>query len=314
MSLKKKLLIFISSILGVILVAGGIYTYNLYSSVKETVVEMHEPIEREVKAPKPVITEEKKEPISILLMGVDERANDRGRSDTLIVMTLNPNKESMQMLSIQRDIRTEIIGRGTVDKINHAYAFGGTKMSIETVENFTGIPIDYYVKVNMEALVELVDSVGGITVNNPLDWTEGGFHFKQGMLELDGTHALVYSRMRKKDPRGDFGRNTRQRQVIEAIINKGASVSSVTKFDDILAALGNNVKTDLTFDEMMDLQKNYRNVRNNIINYDIETQGTMINGISYQLVSEEEKQHIHNLLAEHLEMTESSEQTANAGE
>jgi polyisoprenyl-teichoic acid--peptidoglycan teichoic acid transferase len=238
------------------------------------------------------------------LMGVDERTNDRGRSDTLIVMTLNPEKESMQMVSIQRDIRTEIIGRGTIDKINHAYAFGGTKMAIETVENFSGIPIDYYVKVNMEALVDLVDSVGGVTVNNELDWHDSGFHYKRGELALNGKQALGYVRMRKKDPNGDFGRNNRQRDVIKAIVEKGASVSSVTRFDEILAALGNNVRTDLTFDEMMDIQKNYRNTRHNIITYDIKTTGKYINGVSYQVVSDEERQHVEDMLKEHLELTD----------
>lgn len=307
MTLKKKLLIIISCLLGFIIVGGGLYAYSLYSSVKETANEMHEPIEREKKAPKPVITEEKKEPISILLLGVDERANDRGRSDTTIVMTLNPEKESMQMISIQRDIRTEIIGHGTVDKINHAYAFGGTKMAIETVENFTGIPIDYYIRVNMEALVDLVDAVGGITVTNDLDWyDEGyykkGFHYKKGVLHLNGKQALGYVRMRHLDRRGDFGRNERQRQVIKAIVEKGANLSSVTRFDEILDALGSNVRTNLTFDEMMDIQKNYRNTRNNIITYEIKTTGKYINGISYQLVSDEERQHVENMLREHLGM------------
>jgi LCP family protein required for cell wall assembly len=312
--LKKKIALYVGiPILAVLLGIGG-YALYLYNSTKETVAQMHEPIEREKKTPKPVITEDTKEPISILLLGVDERKNDSGRSDTLIVMTLNPNKESMQMVSIQRDIRTDIIGYGAVDKINHAYAFGGTRMSIETVENFTGIPIDYYMKVNMETLVDLVDSVGGVTVQNDLDWHdsgfyEKGFHYKRGELQLNGEQALGYVRMRYEDPRGDFGRNERQRDVIKAIIDKGARFSSITRFDEILAALGDNIKTDMTFDDMMDIQKNYRSARHNIINYEIKTTGKMINGISYQLVSEDERKNVETMLKDHLEM-ESSEQTA----
>src|SRR5207247_2633498 len=107
-------------------------------SVKDTANQMHEAVKLDTPHEKPNISQNNSQPISILLMGVDERTGDRGRSDTLIAMTLNPQKKTMQMISIPRDTRTEIIGHGTTDKINHAYAFGGPKMSIETVENFTG--------------------------------------------------------------------------------------------------------------------------------------------------------------------------------
>ncbi|MEM5591342.1 LCP family protein [Niallia circulans] len=111
-------------------------------------------------------------------MGVDERKGDVGRSDTLIVMTLNPQKDKMQMVSIPRDTKTEIIGDGRVTKINAAYAYGGVKMAKDTVENFTGVKMDYYIQVNMEALSDLVDALGGITVQNDLDWIDEGYYKK----------------------------------------------------------------------------------------------------------------------------------------
>lgn len=89
----------------------------------------------------------------------------------MIVLTVNPNDKSMQMVSIPRDTRTEIIGKGFDDKINHAYAFGGPEMSIATVENFLDIPIDYFVQVNMESFKDIVDAVGGVTVNNKLEFS-----------------------------------------------------------------------------------------------------------------------------------------------
>ncbi|MBL5778663.1 LCP family protein [Bacillus sporothermodurans] len=136
--MKKKILIIISSIIGVLIIGIGGYVYYLYSSVKDTANKMHEEVKLDRPHQKPDISKNS-QPISILLMGVDERKGDRGRSDTLIAMTLNPKKGNMQMVSIPRDTRTEIIGHGTTDKINHAYAFGGPKMAIETVENFTGV-------------------------------------------------------------------------------------------------------------------------------------------------------------------------------
>ncbi|GIN86160.1 transcriptional regulator LytR [Heyndrickxia sporothermodurans] len=303
--MKKKILIIIASVIGVVILGVGGYAYYLYSSVKETANKMHEDVKLDKPHKKPEISNNS-QPISILLLGVDERAGDRGRSDTLMAMTLNPKKENMQIISIPRDTRTEIVGHGTTDKINHAYAFGGPKMAIETVENFTGVQMDYYIRVNMEALSELVDAVGGVTVHNDIEWIDEGFykkgyHFTKGDIDLDGKKALGYVRMRHLDPNGDFGRNKRQRQVLTAIVNKAASISSVTRFDDILAALGDNVKTNMTFDDMMDIQKNYRNCRKNITQYEVKGNGGKIEGIYYLNVPDEEKSKVTKMLKDNLD-------------
>jgi LCP family protein required for cell wall assembly len=303
--MKKKILITLGSIIGILAIAAAGYAYYLYSSVKDTASQMHETVKLDTPHPKPEISQNAK-PISILLMGVDERTGDVGRSDTLIAMTLNPQKKTMQMISIPRDTRTEIIGRGTTDKINAAYAYGGPKMSIETVENFTGVNMDYYIRVNMEALSALVDAVGGVTVNNDLDWyDEGyykkGFHYTKGELTMDGKEALGYVRMRHLDPNGDFGRNNRQRQIITAVVNKAASISSVTRFNEILAALGDNVKTNMTFDDMMNIQKNYSDCRTNIAQYEVKGKGEMIGGIYYLSVPAEEKTNVTNMLKANLQ-------------
>ena len=110
------------------------------------------------------------EPFSMLVLGVDEREGDKGRSDTMIVMTVNPETKSTKMVSIPRDTYTEIVGQGFNDKINHAYAFGGIEMSMDTVENLLDIPIDYVVQVNMDSFKDIVDAVGGISINNTLDF------------------------------------------------------------------------------------------------------------------------------------------------
>lgn len=162
----------------------------------------------------------KKEPFSVLMLGVDERKDDSGRSDTMIVITVNPEKQTMKMLSIPRDTRTEIIGHDTVDKINHAYAFGGVPMAVDTVENFLNIPIDYYVFINMEGFLQIIDTLGGVTINNDMDLTFDEYHFPEGEITLDGNEALIFSRIRYEDPRGDFGRQIRQRQIIEAVMKK----------------------------------------------------------------------------------------------
>lgn len=95
--------------------------------------------------------------------------------------------------------------------------------------------------------------------------------------------------MRHDDPSGDFGRQSRQRAIIEAVIKEGASLSSLTKYDEVFAALGNNIQTNLTFDDMMDIQKNYRDASKSITQSSINGNGTKIDGIYYYIVSDEEK-------------------------
>jgi polyisoprenyl-teichoic acid--peptidoglycan teichoic acid transferase len=299
---SNKFLKYFLIVFGIILLALGGYAYYLYNSVKGTAINMHETVELDT--PKPEV-KKGEELITVLLMGVDEREGDKGRSDTLIVLTLNPKTDSMQMVSIPRDTYTTIVGKGNKDKINHAYAYGGTKMAVETVEEFTGVPINYFVKVNMEALSDLVDAVGGITVNNPLDWYDDryykkGYHYKKGEISLDGPQTLGYVRMRYQDPRGDFGRTDRQRQVIKAIIDKGASVSSITRVNEILEAVGSNAKTNITFDEMKDLLANYKDTRKNINSYMVQGKGTKINSGYYLVISEAERDKVNKLLTDHL--------------
>ncbi|PFP30845.1 LytR family transcriptional regulator [Bacillus sp. AFS073361] len=300
---SRKWLKITGGILLILLVAGGAYAFTVYNSLKGAVETMHQPIERKQseKREKPVAFKEK-DPFSVLMLGVDERKGDRGRSDTIIVLTVNPNNNSVKMLSIPRDTRTEIVGKGKEDKINHAYAFGGVPMAMDTVENFLDIPIDYYMQVNMEGFQDIVDAVGGVTVRNDLDFTSDGFHFAKKELTLNGEKALAYTRMRYEDPRGDFGRQTRQRQIIQAVIKEGASISSITNFSDIFTAIGKNVKTNLTFDQLIDIQKNYQTVGTNIQQMEIKETGTKINKIYYGLVSAEEKQKIQSELKAQLEL------------
>lgn len=282
----------------------GIYGIYLYKSLTVAVETMHQPIERKVseKRTEEVILEERK-PFSLLMLGVDEREGDKGRSDTMIVLAVNPNKSSIKIVSIPRDTRTEIVGYGIEDKINHAYAFGGEEMSMATVESLLDIPIDYYVKMNMEGFKDIVDAIGGITVNNKLAFAQDGFHFAEGSIPLNGEQALSYVRMRKNDPEGDFGRQQRQRQIIQGVINKGASVSSITRFEPILEALGKNIRTNLQFSEMVDIQKNYRNAVKNVEQLQITGEGQIINRIYYQIVPEDVLMKIQLKLKEQLEMS-----------
>lgn len=298
---KKKWFIILVSVLGITVTGVGIFAFSVYKSLESAATSMHTPLERPSSEKRTSEVDfNQKDPLAFLILGVDERPGDKGRSDSMIVLTVNPNDKSIQMVSIPRDTRTEIIGKGFDDKINHAYAFGGPEMSIATVENFLDIPIDYFVQVNMESFKDIVDAVGGVTVNNKLEFSQSGHHFPLGEIELNGEEALSFARMRKLD--SDFGRQQRQRDVIQGVINKGASISSVTKFDDILDILGNNVRTNLTFNEMVDIQANYKDARHTLSQHQLTGSGTRIDNIYYLVVAEEDRLKISNQLKEHLEL------------
>lgn len=205
------------------------------------------------------------------------------------------------MLSIPRDTYTEIVGKGFSDKINHAYAFGGIDMSLRTVEQLLNIPIDYTVQVNMDSFKEIVDAVGGITIENPLEFKSSGSTFKKGQISLSGEEALTYIRMRYEDPRGDFGRQDRQKLVVQAILREGASLNSLLNYQSIFNAVGKNVRTNMDFDEIMDVQKNYKKAVGTIDQLFFE-QGTgkTMNGIWYYIADVEELEAIQNALRTHL--------------
>ncbi|QNU02730.1 LCP family glycopolymer transferase [Peribacillus butanolivorans] len=296
---KRQTFKIIGFTLLILFIGGGAYAASVYQSLAGAIHTMQGAAHKTDKRVDD-IKFKSQDPFSLLILGVDERKNDKGRSDTMIVMTINPKQESIELLSLPRDTRTEIIGKGTNDKMNHAYAYGGVNMSINTVEAYLDIPIDYYVKMNMEGFQDIVNAVGGVTVDNDMDLAYKGYSFKKGTIDLDGKEALIYSRIRKEDPRGDYGRQMRQRQVIQAVMKKGSSLSTLTNYDDIFEALGKNVETNLTFNEMLSIQKNYKSSLKKIEQYTLEGDNQKVDGVWYNIVSEETKLEAQNRVKTHL--------------
>lgn len=250
----------------------------------------------------------KEGPFSVLLLGVDQREHDSGRTDTMIVATVNPELGTIKMLSIPRDSRVEIVGNGTVEKINHAYARGGIPMTIDTVENLLDIPIDYYVAVNMEGFLTVIDTVGGIEVENDMDLYHGNYQFPKGTLTLSGEEALIFSRIRYEDSRGDFGRQIRQRQILEALFAKMKNPKLLLQLDDILENLGSNVQMNFTMKEMKELPKLYNQLDKNIQQLQFEQgKGQYIDSLWYYILDENEVDEISRELREHLDIEQSKD-------
>lgn len=308
MSKRAKI---IWSIVAVVVLIGGGYALTVYLSFNSALKEMHSPLEEKSDKRDEIVEIKSGDPFSVLLLGIDERENDKGRTDTMILMTVNPVKKTIKMLSIPRDTRTEIVGHDSVEKINHAYAYGGIPMSIDTVEEFMNIPIDYYVSINMEGFLEIIDALGGVTLNNDMELTFNKYHFPLGEVKLTGEEALVFSRIRYEDPRGDFGRQIRQKQIIQAILKKGASATSLLKFDSIFDALGQNIKTNFTLTEMVNLKGKYDDMNQNIDQLAFEKgDGQFIGKLWYYIPNEEEVLEISNMLRTHLNLETMEEDAA----
>lgn len=249
-----------------------------------------------------------KKPISILVLGVDqglEGRNDKGNSDTIILVTVNPTTKKATMTSIPRDTLTEILGETSstsyyMFKVNSAYQFGGSSGSVKTVSAMLNVPINYYVEVNMKALESLVNALGGVDVNVPFSFSYDWCDFKKGKQHLDGRHAIAYARMRYDDPRGDYGRQLRQRQIIQAVVKKGLSVNGLVNYQKLLKVFAKYVKTNLTFGDMTSLAINYRSAASNISSGYIQGHDATISGTSLQIASTEELQKWSNKLRKSL--------------
>lgn len=306
---RRRRLLLIVIILFLLLISFGAYSvFNTYKAASGSYDDLGR--DKSDLRENPVTISE--QPVSILLMGVEDYSSggESGRSDTLMVATFNPDDKQLKLLSIPRDTLVEIAGRDMKDKITHAYAFGGKEMTIETVENFLDIPIDYYASVNFDAFKNIVDIFGGITVDVPFDFEQNSddrvaekLQFYEGEMELDGRYALAYARMRLQDPRGDIGRNERQQQVVKAIIDEAMSVSTITKIDDLAEEIGGNVETNMKISEALGFYKQYSDFGvKNIDKLILETDPERIDGVYYEITNPESLEEVKETLSEHLEL------------
>lgn len=203
-----------------------------------------------------------KDRLNILLLGLDQRDDEVGqpsRSDTIIVLTMDPVSKTAAMLSIPRDLMVPIPGIGE-NKINTAHFFGevqregyGPTLARRTIEQNFGIPIHYYARVNFRGFERLIDAIGGIDIDVPrpiLDDEyplEGGgvkrVYVPAGWQHMDGRTALEYARSRHAD--SDFGRNQRQQQVLVSAANRAFQLDMVPKLPGMLGILRESVTTDI---------------------------------------------------------------------
>ena len=306
---KKGKLLFIFILITALLVGTSIVFADKLNLFHQTISTITQDVGNRTEEEAQEIIENAK-PINILLLGIDNGAYGRptedGRSDTMLLLTSNPSEKKAQLLSIPRDTYTEIVGMNYYDKINHAYAYGQAKMAINSVEKLFDTNIDFYMEINMSGLMEFVDAVGGIEVTSPLTFTYEGRSFEEGKKELlDGESALRFARMRYDDPEGDYGRQKRQRIVIEQLVKKMMSFNSITNFEKIMNAVSKNVKTDIPIGKIMALKNTYGPSFDHLEQAFIEERSLLLTNsigeqIYYSYATDEELLEKSNLIREYL--------------
>ena len=187
-------------------------------------------------------------PFNILISGIDTDGpiNRVSRSDVNIIMTVNPNTRDILLTSVQRDMEVQLHGiDGITDKLTHAGTYG-VDMSRQTLEDFLDTEIPYYIRVNFDSVVKLVDTIGGVDIYNDVAFRGGTRYFSKGNIHLNGEEALEYSRERKKMPSGDWTRGEHQKTIITAIINKVSSNKDLlTNYADILNNSKDIIQTNI---------------------------------------------------------------------
>ncbi|MDP3630581.1 MAG: LCP family protein [Actinomycetota bacterium] len=216
----------------------------------------------------------------ILLLGNDRRENQGWtRSDTIILARLDAETNSVSMVSIPRDTRVDVPGYGTT-KINHSSAYGGPALAIETVKQFTGLPIHHYVEVDFEGFEQIVDAVGGVRVNVQVPVGS----VSAGLQTLNGEDALAWVRDRHGYASGDFARMKNQQTFLLALAKQVSKSDNFAKLPSILNATSKHIKTDMSVPKLMSMASDYRGLDSSTLRTaSVPGKTATINGVSYVL-------------------------------
>lgn len=207
--------------------------------------------------------------VHVMILGVDSRKDDVGRSDTMMVAALDTDKGKAALLSVPRDTRVAIEGHG-YEKINHAYAYGGHEMSQKSVESLLGVTMDHYIIINTTAFERIIDAMGGVDINvekrmyyeDP--WDDNGglvIDLYPGEQHMDGKKAIQYVRYR--DGEGDIGRIGRQQKFVKACLSKLISTDMLPRLPKFIEEASAAVTTDMSVPELLRFAKQMKEVHDN---------------------------------------------------
>jgi len=227
-------------------------------------------------------------PETVLLIGVDRREPEEpARSDTIMLAVLDPGQPQVDVLSIPRDTRVKIPGRG-YDKINAAHAYGGPKLLLDTVNYLLGSHVTKYVELDFQGFEKIIDTLGGIEidVDKRMDYPEEGIDLYAGLQRLNGYDALGFVRFRN-DPGADITRIGRQQKFIQALVDQALKLSTVPKIPQLVTEISRYVDTNLSVKEMLSLALSMKDLNSSSINtYLLPGEGQYINDINYWVIDQ----------------------------
>lgn len=272
---------------------AGAAMYVYYNQIKSADVAPIAPVSPGENKPAEVLTKR----INILLIGVDDGedpANPSKRSDTLMVVSLNPEEGTMSLLSIPRDTRVNIPGHKGLDKINAAYAYGGADLTVDTVQRFLGVPINYHVVIDWQGFIKVIDILGGVDlyVENDMNYRDPyanlQINLKQGYQHLDGEKAGQYVRFRH-DELGDIGRVQRQQRFLKALSNEMMQMGTILKLPAIASTLSQYVETDMTTVAMLKAANSLKSFKTGSLQAEmVPGDFATIDGLSYWVPDKEQ--------------------------
>ena len=302
-------------VIGVIIVIGLFVCGYIYKNLRDTTQNMYTPVPMKTKSNKDRSLDQllkEKKPINILLLGTDTGAMGRhykGRTDAMMMMAINPKKNTTNIVSIPRDSNAIFPGFEDygVTKMNSAYTLGGVSETIKTLDKYYSVPIDGYLLINFGGLVKAVDQVGGVDVVSPLTFNSMGYSFVKGQsTHMNGKKTLAFVDMRHEDPKSDYGRQERQRLVIQALLKKSVSPSNLlnAKF---LNAMSSKMETNLTMGQMYTIAMNYRRATDHVDQdhaqgVSKETMNPKFGLMEIEVVSKEERQRVSDKIRDALEL------------
>ena len=253
----RRSLVVVAAVLVVALAAGAFYAWRIDRSLTSNLTRgIDLPGDGPSGQPRPSQPAEKG-PLNYVLLGTDspdpenqDPGNEnRGRSDSIMVVHLNTDRDKAYVISFPRDMYVDIPGHGK-DKINAAYSLGGPALTVRTLEELTDVRMDHVALIGLEGFIGLTEDLGGVTVTNKTAFRSHGFDYPKGRITISGEEALWFVRERKSLPEGDLDRARNQRNVIQAIVAKGLSADVVSDPARFTAFVG-NLSRHLTVDNSL---------------------------------------------------------------
>jgi LCP family protein required for cell wall assembly len=267
------------AVLGLLVLAASGWFWSVWVRIHEN------PPPPEGTDPPVVETNPEKNILNVLVLGIDQLKNEPARADSIIVMSLNKDTGEVAMISIPRDARVEIPGRGP-DKINHAMAYKGEiALMKRTVESLLGVPIHHYVYTNFAGFINIVDVLGGVSINVERRMVYQDIYYpirlQPGVQRLTGELALGYVRFRG-DSQGDFGRMQRQQEFLKAIAKEVLQVRTVLRLPQLLEQVARYLRTDMTIPQLLSFSRTATGMNmDEVVTVTLQGRNINVNGVAY---------------------------------